>query len=214
MTSDAPVSDAVERCRFGGLEIDYDSTVLTPRAWTLEQSGWAAELSGTVRPGRILELCSGAGHIGLEAARRSGRALVQVDASDAACRFAAANAQAAGLAPRCEVRRADLREVDLGGERFPLVLADPPYLPSADLARFPADPTTAIDGGADGLQLLIACLLVIDDVLDVDGVALLQLRGAAQAEQLGRHLPAGLVPHELREHDTERAVLAVVRRPG
>jgi methylase of polypeptide subunit release factors len=69
---------------FEGLEIRTDARVLTPRAWTAAQARWAAELARTAPAGPILELCSGAGHIWLLAARLSGRALVAVDVNPVA----------------------------------------------------------------------------------------------------------------------------------
>ena len=39
-------------------------------------------------------------------------------------------------------------------ERFAVVIADPPWVSTADVERYPEDPVTAIDGGADGLDLV------------------------------------------------------------
>ena len=64
---------------FGGLRIEYDARVLAPRAWTAAQSRWAAELIRTAPPGPVLELCAGAGHIGLLAVTLAPRPLVCVD---------------------------------------------------------------------------------------------------------------------------------------
>ena len=64
-----------ERMAFGGLTIAYDDRVLRPREWTTAQSDWAAELMVTAPGGPVLELCSGAGHIGLLAVAASGRRL-------------------------------------------------------------------------------------------------------------------------------------------
>ena len=50
---------------FEGLRIEYDEHVLAPRPWTAAQSRWAAELIRVAPPGPVLEVCSGAGHIGL-----------------------------------------------------------------------------------------------------------------------------------------------------
>jgi len=47
-----------------------------------------------------------------------------------------------------EVRCADLGSAVAEGERFPLVLADPPYVPSGEAGDFPDDPEVAIDGGS------------------------------------------------------------------
>lgn len=192
--------------RFGSLEIAYDDRVLEPRAWTLLQSRWAAELSSTVPDGPMLELCAGAGQIGLAALQGNDRRLVQVDLNPVACEFAERNARAAGLSDRVETRCGDLRSVVGSDERFPLVLADPPYLPSDQVGDHPADPVVAVDGGADGLRVVCACLDVVERVLDPAGSALVQLLGDRQARQLEDVLPDGLELVEVRTHDDRRAV--------
>lgn len=197
--------------RFGGLLIEHDDTVLEPRGWTVEQSAWAAELHPGLPPGPILELCSGAGHIGLVAALRSGRELLQVDVSDDACGFARRNADAAGLGERVTVLQAPLRSLRDSADRFPLILADPPYLPSDEIGRFPEDPTLAIDGGTDGLHVLRDCVEVIDALLHPEGAALVQVRGAEQAARVAATLPDSLVSSAVREHDPERAVILLTR---
>lgn len=198
---------------FGPLDIAYDEQVLEPRAWTLAQSEWAAALLTTCGEGPLLEICSGAGQIGLAAAMLSGRSAVLIDASAAACAFARSNAVAAGLADRVDVRHSPMTEALTAGERFPLVLADPPYIPSAQTGVFPDDPLTAIDGGADGLDLARTCLEVGARHLDVGGHLLIQLRDAGQAERLVA-VPGAvgdrLSPVETRSYDGRGAVLHLV----
>ena len=176
---------------FGPLRIAYDDRVLEPRPWTFAQSRWAADLLRDAPGGPILELCSGAGQIGLAAALLTGRDVVLVDASEAACEISVRNAADAGLGGRVEVRHGPMDAVLREDERFALVLADPPYIPSADTGAFPQDPLTAIDGGDDGLGLARLCLSVAAGHLDVGREVLLQLRDLAQAEQLAAELRAG-----------------------
>lgn len=196
-------------CEFGGLQIGHDADVLTPRAWTVMQSEWAVELSDHLPDGQVLELCCGVGHIGLVVARRTGRPLVQVDASDAACAHAHRNASRAGLGSVVEVRRSDLSHALRPGERFPLVLADPPYVPSAEVDRFPEDPRSAIDGGPDGLEPARRCVAAASQALAEDGAVLLQLRDRGQAEAAVRD--SALVLAEVRTAGADRAV-ALLRR--
>jgi release factor glutamine methyltransferase len=196
-----------------GLTFAFDDRVLEPRAWTLLQSRWAAELAADAPPGPLLELFAGVGHIGLVASRACGRPLVQVDANPAACELARVNADAAGPGPAVEVRCARVEEALGPDERFPIVLADPPYLPTAEVGDFPGDPVIAVDGGVDGLDLARACLAVVATALAPGGRALLQLRGAAQVEALRPHLPEGMTTGEVREDGPERAVV-LLEAPG
>src|SRR4051812_28275916 len=134
---------------FGGLSIAWDERLLQPREWTLQQSLWAAELLERVPAGPVLELCSGAGQIGLRAVMGSGRRLVCVDANPVAASYTLRNAREAGLVDLVEVRTGWIDELLKADEEFPLVVADPPWVPRAQTGRFPEDPLIAIDGGDD-----------------------------------------------------------------
>lgn len=171
---------------FGHLEIEYDERVLEPRPWTARQSAWAAELLAGLPAGDVLELCAGAGHIGLLAVARTGRRLVQVDADETACGFARLNAARAGVP--VEVRHGWLEEALSSEERFVLVIADPPWVPSADTTHHPADPLTAIDGGTDGLDVVRSSLAVIGRHLAPGGAALLQVGNSGQAEGVAAYV--------------------------
>jgi methylase of polypeptide subunit release factors len=166
---------------FEGLRIEYDEQVLTPRPWTAAQSHWAAELIRTAPPGPVLEICSGAGHIGLLAVTLAPRPLVCVDADPTAGSYLRRNAAAAGL--RVDVREGRMDAVLDRHEEFAVIIADPPWVPTGDTARFPEDPVGAIDGGADGLDLVRSCLMVIQRHLAVAGSAVLQT-GPDQAERV------------------------------
>lgn len=205
------------RCRFGPLEVAYDERVLEPRPWTLAQSRWAAEVAADAAPGPLLELCAGVGHIGLAAAVLADRDLVQVELDPVAAAFALANANHAGWASRVEVRVGRLEDVVAAGERFPLVIADPPYLPTAEVDRFPSDPLLAIDGGADGLALVRACLVVASGHLVAGGSLLLQVAGPRQADEVAAIVAdaqqAALQMLETRVIDQARAIM-LLSRPG
>lgn len=202
-----------EQMTFGPLTIAFDDRVLRPREWTVAQSEWAADLLATAPGGSVLELCAGAGHIGLAAVAATGRRLVCVDSSGVACDFARANAHSSGMADRVEVREARLESALAPDELFPLIIADPPWVPRARTSDFPEDPLTAIDGGADGLDVARACLVVIADHLSDHGSAILQLGTTAQADTLREESPVTdgtLVMTEVRQH--ERGVLARLDR--
>lgn len=172
----------------GGLRFAYDSRVLRPRAWTVAQSQWAADLMASAPPGPLLELFAGVGHIGLLAVAGSDRDLVMVDLNPAAVAFARRNAADAGLGSRATVREGRVDEVLLPGETFGLIVADPPWVPSSGIDQFPDDPSIAIDGGEDGLALARTCCGVIDRHLAPNGSALLQLGSVDQAATLAAYV--------------------------
>ena len=192
---------------FGPLVVRFDDRVLRPRPWTMLQVSWAAELASDLPPGPILELCAGVGHIGQAAAALTGRDLVQVDVDAHACAWAEANAAVNVAASVVQVRCGDLEEVLDEGERFALVIADPPYMPSDEVDDWPDDPAHAIDGGDDGLDLLRRCLAVAGTRVANGGAVLLQVLGRSQVEGLTADLDAaGLVLADVRAKDERRAV--------
>ncbi|MDN4172574.1 methyltransferase [Nocardioides sp. SOB77] len=171
-----------EQMVFGPLTITFDARVLRPRTWTAAQSTWAAQLLEDAPAGPVLELCAGAGQIGLLAVHDGDRRLVCVDANPVASAYTLQNAAAAGLGDRVEVRNGDLAAMVPADERYALVLADPPWVPAADTGRFPEDPLLAIDGGADGTTVAVACVEVAAAHLLPGATLLLQL---GNVEQVG-----------------------------
>lgn len=172
---------------FCGLAIAFDDQVLEPRLWTEAQSAWAADLLDGAPTGPVLELCAGVGHIGLGAVRDSDRHLVMVDVNPAAERFARANAAANGMGARVEFRLGRIDSALGASERFGLIVADPPWVPSTDTSRFPEDPVLAIDGGDDGLDLARTCVDLIERHLAPGGSGLLQLGTTGQAEAIAAY---------------------------
>ena len=95
-------------------------------------------LAPYLRGSRVLDLFAGTGALGIEALSRGASEAVLVDNDPACCRLIEQNLALLGLNPRARVLRMDaflaparLREL---GERFNLVLADPPYS-SQDVSR-------------------------------------------------------------------------------
>jgi len=208
-------SPPVQSCVFGPITVEFDERVLTPRLWTLAQSRWAAELAAERGAnGRMLELCAGAGHIGLAAAVLARWDIVQVELDPLAAAYARANAARAGWGDRVEIRNVALQDALEPGETFALIVADPPYLTTSATARWPQDPILAIDGGPDGLALVRTCLDIATGHLDQDGVMLLQVAGPAQVEALEPLVErAGLRAAEARVTDAERAIVSIERVP-
>jgi methylase of polypeptide subunit release factors len=201
----------------GGLEFAWDRRVLEPRPWTAEQSTWLAELAVAAPGGPALELCSGAGHLGLLMRHLTGRKVVQVDVDPVATGLTRANAERLGL--RTEVRTAPMRDALAPDERFALVLADPPWVERARVVDYPADPVRAIDGGPDGTALARECLALADRHLLDGGHLVLQVRDRDQLDRLVADLPTSarrlrLVECRIRERGALGHFTTTTRVPG
>lgn len=167
---------------FRGLPIAVKPTVLIPRADTEVLIDEALACLGGRRSPKILELGTGSGAIAVALAfERPDAQIVATDLSAEALEVARANA--ALLAPG----RIDFRLGDwygpVEGERFDLIVSNPPYLRSEELERADAElayePALALDGGADGLQALREVVRGAPDHLNPDGVLLVE-HGAGQ----------------------------------
>lgn len=178
---------------FGSLQILWDQRVLRPRPWTTAQSHWAFAVSPSCPDGPVLELFCGAGQIGLLASVLTGRPLIQVDSDPVAAAYARRNAAAAGMV--ADVRTASVEDALAPSEQAALVVLDPPWVPSVQVADFPEDPVRAIDGGADGTALLVPGLEVALHHLLPGGHVIAQVGHRAQVEVirgvLERREPAG-----------------------
>lgn len=150
-----PVAQIVGEKHFWRDAFAVSRDVLTPRA----DSETIIETLLRLRPDhaaplRVLDLGTGSGCLVLSALREYANAsAVAVDASPAALAVATQNAAALGLASRVEMLHSDWCSKLAG--RFDVILSNPPYIPTADIAALDADvnvyePMSALDGGADG----------------------------------------------------------------
>jgi release factor glutamine methyltransferase len=101
--------------------------------------------------------------------------------------LAAENVRRHGVAHSVATLAGDLFE-PVAGERFELVTANPPYVPSAEIAGLAADirdfePHQALDGGPDGLDLVRAVIAAAPEHLVPGGVLALEV-GFDQAERV------------------------------
>lgn len=188
-----PVSRIEGRRGFHGLDLEIAASTLDPRPETetlvdavldLVRSGQAP---GGLAP-RILDLGTGSGAIliALLVALPDASGL-GTDVSEDALAVAGRNAARAGVSPRATFRRSCwLADVDRG---FDLVVSNPPYIPSGDIAGLEAevsrfDPPAALDGGPDGLDAYRAIAADVVGALVPDGWVAVEI-GAGQCEDVG-----------------------------
>src|SRR5262249_31166304 len=142
---------------FWGLPLGVSPAVLVPRpeTETVVASALAAlDRDGSrTRPLRIADLGTGSGALLLALLSDLPNAFpVGTDRSAAALAVARDNAERLGLAARAAFLVCDLAAALAGA--FDLVVANPPYVTSAEVAQLPPevrdhDPLLALDGGPD-----------------------------------------------------------------
>jgi release factor glutamine methyltransferase len=169
-----PLAYLVRGQEFYSLALRVTPAVLIPRPETelLVDEALAHLPRGEARS--VLDLGTGSGAIALAVKRERPEATVTAaDVSPAALTVARANAERLGLAVRF-VESSWFAA--LAGERFDVIVCNPPYVASNDHAfeALSFEPRLALDGGADGLDSLRAVLASAREHLNDSGVLLLE----------------------------------------
>jgi release factor glutamine methyltransferase len=155
-----PMAYILGRREFFALPFVVDRRVLIPRPDT--EILVETALNGTRERhlyGRMLDLCTGSGCVAIAFAKaRPTWRVTAVDVSPEAASVARENTQRAGVVHNLSILEGDLFAPLPPGSEFELITANPPYIPSADIAGLDADvrdfePRLALDGGADGLHV-------------------------------------------------------------
>jgi release factor glutamine methyltransferase len=142
------------------------------------------------RPARVLDVCSGTGALACTAASSGAAEVTAVDISRRAVATAWVNARSRGLAVR--VRCGDLF-APVAGERFDVVVANPPYVPSSDDRLPTSGRARAWDAGVDGRAVLDRICAGAPDVLAPGGALLMVFSGVCGTDDvLARMTAAGL----------------------
>ncbi len=174
-----PAAYLTGHARFAGLDFIVDERVLVPRSPIAELIGnrfspWLSE-----EPARILDLCAGSGCIGIACAYAFPEAEVLLaDLSADALAVAEANIDAHQLHERVEARWSDGFE-GMPGERFDLIVSNPPYVDAEDMADLPDEylhePEMGLAAGHDGLDLVRRMLAQAADHLTEQGVLVIEV---------------------------------------
>ncbi len=189
-----PAHHLTGSCSFWGREFLVSPAVLIPRPETelLVEAALAWE---PLSSDRVLDVGTGSGCLAVTlAAERSAWNVTATDRSLPALEIAATNARRHGawVGFLC----GDLASGVRGG--VGLVVANLPYIPTRELAGLPVevrhDPPQALDGGADGLTLILRLIADLPGLLAPEGLALLEV-GPGQMEPVHRAaLRVGLEP--------------------
>lgn len=214
-----PVAYILGRREFYGHSFKVDRRVLVPRpdSETLVEAALERTKARSMY-GRAVDLCTGSGCIAISFSKaRPTWRVTATDVSRDAAALAAENAQRLGAVFGFGVVTGDLF-APLGDRRFELVMSNPPYIPSAEIATLDADvrdfePRLALDGGDDGLSLLSRIVTEAPSRLEPGGVIALEV-AYDQAERVEALLVAAGFESTQRHRDYgghERVVTGIRR---
>jgi release factor glutamine methyltransferase len=181
-----PLAYILGRTEFWSLSLKVTPAVLIPRADTellVEEA-----LPRLADGGRVLDVGTGSGALAIALAHERPECVIMaIDVSSAALSVAAENAGSHCVAERVRFVQQDLAVLPAGP--FDLIVANPPYIPSGELAALMPEvrdfePHLALDGGDDGLDAYRALARQIGSALAPEGWLLVEV-GIGQAAAVG-----------------------------
>jgi release factor glutamine methyltransferase len=213
-----PVARIVGHKEFWGLDFAVTRATLVPRPDT-ETVAEAALAAIPVRslPLRIADFGTGTGALLLALLSELPNAAgIGTDLSAAALAVARDNALHLGLASRADFVACDYGAALRGP--FDLVVCNPPYIASGDIAGLDAevrdyDPRLALDGGASGLDGYRAVVSDASRILAPQGILVVEL-GAGQACPVAGLMREGGIVAEGPKPDLSGYFRALLGRPA
>ena len=173
-----PLQHLLGTVEFHGLEFISDHRALVPRPETERLVDMLVTDFKGQPPARVLDMATGSGCIGLALTHAwPAAAVLLADLSEDALELARLNASRLGLAGRVKLLRSDLFDKVTG--EFDLVVANLPYIPSAEIATLSRevrrDPALALDGGPSGLEIVERFIKEVSPHLAAAGLIALEV---------------------------------------
>ena len=176
-----PTPYLTHRAFFCGKEFYVDDRVIIPRSPIAEliESGFDPYIDK--RPERVLDMCTGSGCIAIAIALHfEGQVEVDaVDISDEALEVANINIEGYGLENVVIPIKSDLFKNMPQGDKYDVIVANPPYVDSYDLATMPeefyCEPDLALGSGDDGLDVARRLLVEAPEFLNDDGILIMEV---------------------------------------
>jgi release factor glutamine methyltransferase len=186
-----PVAYILGYREFYGRSFRVDARVLIPRPDTETLVEIAVHRTRRLSLSmRALDLCTGSGCVAITLARqRPTSRVIGTDISDGALAVARDNALRLG-AYNVGFASGDLFSAVGPADRFDLIVANPPYVPSGEIAALAPEirdhePRTALDGGREGLTTLRRVVAEAPSHLVLSGVLAVEV-GAGEAADAAR----------------------------
>lgn len=214
-----PVAYITGSWEFYGIPLAVTPDVLIPRMDTEVLVDAVKEmLIGRKMDARILDLCCGSGCIACALAKEMpATKLVCVDISASALQVCRLNIARNHLDSRIICKQADaLSSPPLGIGQFDVLVSNPPYIPSGEIAGLDPsvrnyEPFWALDGGEDGLKFYKGIIKHWRTVLRPGGLVFFEVGENQAATVMDMLLRAGFAEAECRE-DTAGIPRVVIGR--
>lgn len=175
-----PAPYLTNKAWFCGIEFYVDERVIVPRSPIGELIGnhfapWLA-----YEPARIMDLCTGSGCIAIALAREFPEAEVDaIDLSEEALEVTQLNIDMYGLEQQVIPIASDLFTALPAGDRYDLIVSNPPYVDAEDLYDMPEEfshePELALAAGHDGLDLAKRILANAGEFLNEHGLLVVEV---------------------------------------
>ena len=178
---------------FCGLDFAVTKDVLIPRPETEMIVEAAIEI---LQPGaRFCEIGIGSGCIAVSILRQTdATSAIGLDVSKKALEIAQKNAKTHQVTKRLELKISDVFD-NLSGEKFDLVVSNPPYISSAELKALQPEvgnfePHTALTDGGDGFSIIEKIIRDAPKFLNENGFLLMEI-GFGQAGKVRQLFDGG-----------------------
>lgn len=212
--NDEPVDYLVGQAPFFSMMLKVSPVVLVPRPSTetlVEHILQHCRRTPGFNNPRVADVGTGSGAIAIALAKQfdktgSDAVVIATDISEDALEIAKENARQHNVHDRIEFRLGNLLE-PLKGERFTYLASNPPYIPDHEWEGVEPnvkdhEPTLALRGGADGLDLIRPLIAQAKDHLADPGQLVIEIAACQKqevidlAKQSGLRHPSVLVDHE------------------
>jgi release factor glutamine methyltransferase len=187
-----PVQYLVGEWSFYGITLNTDKRALIPRpeSQTLVDEAVAAIKTIVDRAPLVADVCTGSGCIAIAIASQAPTATVHAcDVDASALALAAENIERTKLADRVTTFEGDLLAALPNGEPCDAIVANPPYIPDDEWDAVAPnvkghEPTHALRGGADGLDLVRPLIAQAADRLRPGGLLAIEVASSRTREAL------------------------------
>ncbi len=207
-----PAAYLTREAWLGGHKFYVDERVIIPRSYFVELLPEAIPqwLPAKKPVKRVVDVCTGSGCLAVLLADRFPEAKVDaIELSPDAAAVARFNFAQNELGARIKLHRSDVFDA-VPVAKYDVILSNPPYVPSREMKGLPEEfrkePAMALDGGADGLDIVRKLLRQARERLQPHGIVTLEV-GQAKAALAAKL--AELDPHWLSTQDGEDCVCVI-----